>query len=193
MKLRFSSHGWRAGFTLIELLLVIAIVGMLVTGAMYALNQGRMKSRDAKRIADLNTITKALELYFTDKGAYPPSLCAPNGLDCGGGGYIASNNATNWANLQTALSPYLATKLPVDPVNTPGCLPWENDKCYVYSYGNVGRVTYGNTYDLSARLETPNHPESCGQKVRYWYFDDRPWCTAFGGPYSNQMYEASPQ
>ena len=51
------------GFTLIELLVVIAIIGLLSTLAVVALNNARMKSRDAKRVSDVKQIQTALELY----------------------------------------------------------------------------------------------------------------------------------
>ena len=62
------------GFTLIELLVVIAIIGLLSTLAVVSLNNARMKSRDAKRVSDIKQIQTALELYYNDANAYPPSL-----------------------------------------------------------------------------------------------------------------------
>jgi len=62
------------GFTLIELLVVIAIIGLLSTLAVVALNNARMKSRDAKRVSDVKQIQTALELYYNDVNLYPASL-----------------------------------------------------------------------------------------------------------------------
>ena len=62
------------GFTLIELLVVIAIIGLLSTLAVVALNNARMKSRDAKRISDVKQIQTALELYYNDANAYPATV-----------------------------------------------------------------------------------------------------------------------
>jgi len=182
MRLHHTNQPNKTGFTLIELLLVIAIIGLLLTGSMYAINQGRQKSRDTKRIADLSTIAKALELYLQENGYYPPTGC---GYDCNG--YRQSYDSS-WDVLAAELEPYLGSSLPIDPINT-ACHPWTNDDCYSYAYGNVGRDTYGNTYDLTTHLETPGHPESCGKKNYYYAFSDIPWC----GPYSDQIYEASPE
>ena len=59
------------GFTLIELLVVIAIIGILSTLAIVALSDVRAKARDAKRVADVQQISKALDLYYADYGIYP--------------------------------------------------------------------------------------------------------------------------
>jgi prepilin-type N-terminal cleavage/methylation domain-containing protein len=78
------------GFTLIELLVVIAIIGLLSTLAVVALNNARMKSRDAKRISDINHIQTALELYFNDLGSYPAGVTGGQPIASGGVTYMAS-------------------------------------------------------------------------------------------------------
>ncbi len=59
------------GFTVLEILLVIVIVGMLGTAAMYALNTTRAGSRDAKRASDVALIQAALTKYWLQKATYP--------------------------------------------------------------------------------------------------------------------------
>ena len=59
------------GFTLIELLVVIAIIGLLSSVVLASLNSARIKGRDARRQADLLSIRVALELYYSNKNAYP--------------------------------------------------------------------------------------------------------------------------
>lgn len=66
------------GFTLVELLVVIAIIGLLSTLAVVALNTARAKARDAKRVSDIKSIQKGLELYFTTQATttYPVAAAA---------------------------------------------------------------------------------------------------------------------
>ncbi|MEI7452084.1 MAG: prepilin-type N-terminal cleavage/methylation domain-containing protein [Candidatus Falkowbacteria bacterium] len=61
----------KKAFTLIELLIVIAIIGLLATLSVIALNNARAKSRDAKRVADVKQMQTALELFFNDAQRYP--------------------------------------------------------------------------------------------------------------------------
>jgi type II secretory pathway pseudopilin PulG len=50
---------------------VIAIIGILTTIAVVALNNARAKARDAKRVADIKQIQTALDMFFIDKSRYP--------------------------------------------------------------------------------------------------------------------------
>lgn len=176
-----SMHSIR-GFTLIELLVVIAIIGVLSSVVLASLNQARIKARDTSRISQLAEIRKALELYYLDYGYYPASNC---GWDCNGYRYSYDSS---WNTLASDLAPYIT--LPRDPVNT-GCTPWSAN-CFSYAYGNVGRSTYAPQYDLTAQLEDTNSPYRCAARGYRFYFNNQGWCSASGGSYSDQIYEASP-
>jgi general secretion pathway protein G len=63
----------KKGFTLIELLVVVAIIGLLSTLSIVALNTARAKARDSRRVSDIKQIQTALELYYNDNAAYPTS------------------------------------------------------------------------------------------------------------------------
>ncbi|MFA6016535.1 MAG: prepilin-type N-terminal cleavage/methylation domain-containing protein [Patescibacteria group bacterium] len=64
----------KRGFTLLELLIVIVILGVLaalITGNFFT---SLKKGRDTKRKADLEQVSRALELYYEDKKVYPATL-----------------------------------------------------------------------------------------------------------------------
>ena len=61
----------------------IFILGITSSVVLLALNSARVKSRDAKRIADAKQISDALALYYNDYSQYPASLgdLAPKYID----------------------------------------------------------------------------------------------------------------
>lgn len=64
------------GFTLIELMVVIAIIGLLASTVLAALQDTRMLARDAKRVTEAKQMQNALELYRNrNNGLFP---CAAN-------------------------------------------------------------------------------------------------------------------
>jgi prepilin-type N-terminal cleavage/methylation domain-containing protein len=58
------------GFTLIELLVVIAVIGLLASLIAVGFGNARRKSRDAKRLSDMQQVRTGLDLYYTN-GGYP--------------------------------------------------------------------------------------------------------------------------
>ncbi len=62
----------RLGFTLIELMVVVAIIGVLMAAGIVAFTNAQQNARDARRRADVDAISKALEQhYFNNTFAYP--------------------------------------------------------------------------------------------------------------------------
>jgi len=92
---------------------VIAIIGLLSTVAVVALNSARVSSRVARRNADIQQIFKAFSLAYDVGGAaYPASGGCCLSVSCGGGWAGVAASAT----VDAYLSPYLARK-PIDPAD----------------------------------------------------------------------------
>jgi prepilin-type N-terminal cleavage/methylation domain-containing protein len=60
----------KKGFTLIELLVVIAILGLLSSLAVVSFGNIREKARDTVRIANMNTLQKAMAIMYENEGSY---------------------------------------------------------------------------------------------------------------------------
>ena len=80
----------KKAFTLIELLIVIAIIGLLATISIVVLNGAREKSRDAKRVSDIQVIRTALEQHWLYAASYPSAATAMN-LGTGSAAALTSN------------------------------------------------------------------------------------------------------
>lgn len=132
----------RQGFTLIELLVVIGILGILVITMLAAINPiaQLQKANDARRKTDLESIQRALELYYQDTGSYPVSS---------GDFKIQSGNTTiAWGS---AWQPYMAT-VPQDPLPN-----------YTYIYYSPPSAN-GQTYYLYASLQRGANDEQVCNK-----------------------------
>lgn len=68
----------RLGFTLVELLVVISIMGVLTVIVSASFRTIQMKSRDARRKSDINSIYKALNMYYNDIGTFPHGITDPD-------------------------------------------------------------------------------------------------------------------
>ena len=76
-----SPDASQGGFTLIELLVVIAVIALLASVVVIALADARQKSRDVKRLSDIESMNTAFELYFASYKGYPTSTAgSPAGL-----------------------------------------------------------------------------------------------------------------
>lgn len=168
------------GFTLIELLIVIAIIGVLSATVLVSLNIARSKARDAARIAAVQEVQKAIELYFLANGHYPspeyphtPYINASTIEDCG---YL-----NDWCDFEAALAPYIK-KLPRDESSEPV------NRRYLYKsnspYSTYGlRVVLENALPAAAtdggfdplQYEVGPLPKYCTQKYTGVYANWTNW------------------
>jgi len=124
----------KKGFTLIELLVVIAVIGILAGVILASLNSARGKARDARRKSDIRQIVTALEMYYSNTGAYPAT--------------------TNWFSGQPSYAGDIlvaANLLPQKPIDPSGLE--QSSGAYMYAVS-------GEKYTLWAKLENPSAADS---------------------------------
>jgi len=120
----------KKGFTLVELMIVIAIIALLSGIILTSLTGSKAKSRDARRISDVNQIQLAVEQYFDRCGQYPATLTTGAGNGC-----------------PTSPSITLGSFISVIPV------PPSNTASYDYV---VNSSSYPTDYVIHATLEAQN-------------------------------------
>lgn len=140
------SHSKRSlrGFTIVELLVVIVVIGILAAIVIVAYNGVTAKAQYATERQDMSEIRKALEMYYTDNGAYPDSQNCVNTS----GEYNYQDNWCGWDQGQgdsfiPGLVPKYLAKLPTLPQSLP-----QKDS-YVYQSGNEWGTAGGTAqYEL---------------------------------------------
>jgi prepilin-type N-terminal cleavage/methylation domain-containing protein len=92
----------KSGFTLIELMVVISVIAILSTIALFGLRAAQNAAKDTKKISTIMGVKAALERYYGDQGtaAYPV--------------------AATWAALITGLGTYY-TAVPTGDSVVTGC------------------------------------------------------------------------
>lgn len=129
------------GFTLIELLVVIAIIGLLTTAAVAGFGYVRERARDTKRVSDMKTLQKALEIYLTTNSRYPI--------------VGADTCLTNTDAVSQALKNAGAmTEVPADPYG-----PWATDPLHCYLY----KKNDGASFQIVFTLEQTSPVGAAGQ------------------------------
>jgi prepilin-type N-terminal cleavage/methylation domain-containing protein len=166
------------GFTLIELLVVISIIGLLSTVALTSLNGVRKKTRDARRLSDMEQIRTALEIYRNTYGYYPANSdtsALPNVLSDNCGGWDLGYSGSGDTFIQPLVTSGIFTNIAGDPV---GKVCGTAYRYYRYGAGSAGcDITQGDFYVLGVmEMETSGrpHPSSPG-----WKCPSRNWQTEF--------------
>lgn len=114
-----SQYRNQKGFTLIELLVVIAIIGLLSSVILVGMNNARTKSRDARRLTDMQQVRSAMDLYFSHGAGYPATAVWV-------GGNISCSDTT------------IMPTVPRDPLNI-------GTNVYTYNVLGVGYTGCGGT------------------------------------------------
>lgn len=131
----------KRGFTLIEILVVSTLLAVLAVIGVTSYASISTRSRDAKRISDLEQVRSALEMFRTDNGSYPIS---------------AGAMSTSLAGLVTAGYMPVIPKDPKDPTSQ-------------YYYKPVGAAAPYYQYCICAQNETVKNTDCAAMYSCQYY------------------------
>lgn len=166
------------GFTLVELLVTLGIITVLLSLSLAGINNARVRSRDAKRIADLRTIQSALEQHALGDPShtYPPdpeistdqntAYCAK--YDPAPSDPTKSNGREKGLYDNRCFTDFLAV-VPLDPYGKR--YEYHKPGCFVGNQSVVGGISLTNatigcdvatnpSYGLHVALESANNAEA---------------------------------
>jgi len=175
------------GFTLIELLVVIAILAVLMSVVVITINPAEMlkKSRDSRRVSDLDALRTALNLYLSEDLTFTladpakayasipqasATTCSPALSYCGAGKtcYCTTTasyrnvDATGWVpvSLKSITLGSALSALPIDPTN--------NTTYYYLFAASTSKIQF----ELNAKLEAVSNVSlmaNDGGSTSTWY------------------------
>ncbi|MFH0955949.1 MAG: type II secretion system protein [Candidatus Falkowbacteria bacterium] len=156
LKFNYFNKNKSVGFTLIELLVAISVIGFLVMSSVVVFNIVRMHARDAVRVGNIATISRALAMYLNDsKTGYPFSAGECLSVSSG----VGSDLKTKQVLLIVPTDPLWPSVLPSNigtDVNVGIAVSPSNNFCYYYF------SEYYNQYKLSFFLESNSKSGNAG-------------------------------
>jgi prepilin-type N-terminal cleavage/methylation domain-containing protein len=119
----------KRGFSLIELIFVMSMIALFASLVLSSMSGYRNKAVDIKRVGEMGSIKKALELYYTAHLGYP------DGDGDGCGGWDIGNVTYPLFNGRGMDSYFSTNKAPVDPNRADNCSGY---RYYRYPAGSYG-------------------------------------------------------
>ncbi len=174
---KLSNMITKKGFTLIELLVVIGILAILATATALILNPAELlkQSRDSTRIADMASLSSAIDLYVTDRkdatlgasrctnldtagaAGTKSALGTPTACTVPSGAALRLTDGTGWVsvNLGQISGGSPVSRLPIDPIT--GTSANASANCGAAGAGCFYQFIGDNTtkkYELDSAMES---------------------------------------
>jgi len=164
----------KRGFTLIELLVVIAIIGILSSVVIASLNTARDRASDARRMADVDTIIKALLLYALDNDG---NYMGP------GSGYGSGGVGSGWFNVQYSgttasmgralMNGGYTPKEIIDPTGATSASPGNGAHTYMKYTCSIGTQVFASLSSAPRFVDGPTNGTCCSTcdtlyGMNYW-------------------------
>lgn len=122
---------FKKGFTLIELMVVMTVIAILATIALFGFGKAQASARDASRQQIMNGYRTALERYYGDNQYYPVPVAA-----------------TVWTSLNTSLAGYIPAAAALDPCKGGTAIPangiMASTSCAPAAYSYAATLSDGN-------------------------------------------------
>jgi type II secretory pathway pseudopilin PulG len=141
----------KRSFTIIEVSLIVALIAILTAIAIPNIENFMMRSRDTRRLADMELLGEAFEAFYADKGRYPDHANDGIGGGVGNGECIGDfdffnsvakpdDDQCNGAGvIEKVLRPYLQGNMLSDPLYH---LFASNNPNYYYAYDSWHGVSW---------------------------------------------------
>ncbi len=139
------------GFSLIELIVVTSIIALLASVVLVSFTQFRYKANNARRLAEIQSVKKSLELYYISHLRYPD----PDGDGCGG--WDTGNTSMPFFSGRGMESNFAGQNPPIDITKSGNC---QGYRYYLYPAGSYGcPVNRGDYYVLGITdMDTTEYP-----------------------------------
>ena len=160
----------RRNFTLIELLIVIAIIAILASMLLPALNKAREQSKSIKCVSNLKQISNGVNFYATDYAGWAPNHDYPGVTYQSWANTLTLLKYTPGGQKTTLAAPKGVYICPSQPnPDLPWGLPGDSFPKFSNIFGNNGGSYFRSThYGINSNLAYPHLPGS-GQ-TRYNFF-----------------------
>jgi len=159
------------GFTLIVLLVVIAVIAILAGLVIIRISNASASAKDVKRVADLDELAKALEMYKIKFDQYPDNTDSDSPSYGCWGNWDAGNDFMDSSDsfIQPLVSNNFISKTPRENTNIKD--GWNSNCTYRYM-----RAIPGGCSDMYGVLFTALETDS----TKFATSDERPSCVTWG-------------